>query len=119
MPSVLLRLAGLNAFRHDAQLDPPGRQSCQARLSVATERCSVISADPAGQPEFAEGGHEDGLTVNRVGGVQAQAAEQVTAVVIGDRQRIDRGRLALRGTVRPWRFRIAPMVLSAGSFSLA
>src|SRR6266568_2175942 len=58
--SVLLRMSGLDAFRHDAQLDPPDRQPRQAAERRRGERRPVVGADGSRQPMLAESSFEDG-----------------------------------------------------------
>ena len=60
--SVLLRMTGLDALRHDAQLDPTYRQTRQPAHGRRGKRRSVVGADSLRQAMFPEGGLEDGST---------------------------------------------------------
>ncbi len=79
MSSVLLRVAGLDALRHDAQLDPPHRQPRQPGHRARGERRPVVGAHHLRHPVLAKRRFEDGLHPLRVGLVHRLAAQQVTA----------------------------------------
>src|ERR1700730_18458566 len=87
--AILLRMAGGDAFRHDAQLDPPHRQARQPGQRSRSKRRAVIRADGCGHAVLAKSRFKYGLHSGRVGLLYALAAQQVSAVRVGDGQRID------------------------------
>jgi hypothetical protein len=54
MPAVLLRLARLDAFGKDAELNPPHAQLREPAYGLARERRAVVRADGARQAELAK-----------------------------------------------------------------
>src|ERR1035441_10551472 len=86
---VLLRMTGLDAFRHDAQLDPPHRQPRQPAHGGAGKRRAVGGAHRPGQAVLAECRLEDGPHPLGVGLLHRLRAQQVAAAGIADGQRID------------------------------
>ena len=86
MPAVLLGLARLDAFGCDAELDPPEAELAESTDASAGEGRAVVAADHVRQAVFTEDRGED-----RPGDLAALvgddlAAEQVSAVGIGDGQ---------------------------------
>ena len=76
---VLLRMTGLNALRHDAQLHPPRRQPRQPAHGRAGKRRPVVGAYPPGQPKLAERCLEDGPHPFGVGLGQSLRTQQAQA----------------------------------------
>src|SRR5271157_422029 len=75
--------------RHDPQLDPLHRQPRQAGDGRRGKGRSVVGSDRLRQSILAERGFEDRLHPRRVRLLDRLAAQQVTAVRVADRQRID------------------------------
>jgi len=89
MATVLLRVAGLDAFNLDAQAEPPHREFAQAVERVrGREGHAVIRANGLRQSEFLEGPLEDGEGEFLLGGRQRLARQQVPTGEVGDRQGI-------------------------------
>src|SRR5277367_330272 len=89
VPPVLLGMSRLNPLRHNPQLDPPHRQPRQSSNRRRGKRRSVVSPDRLRQAIFAERGFEDRLHPRRVRVLHRLAAQQIAAVRVADRQRID------------------------------
>src|SRR5690349_7343553 len=88
MPSVLLRVAGLNPLVTNAELDPPDGERGEPASTATRERRPVVRPNPLGQSELAEGGLEDGLNAHRLRRPQSRAAEQHPAEGIRQRERV-------------------------------
>src|SRR6266567_2205655 len=95
VPAVLLRMPGLDALGHDAQLDPPHRQTRQPGQRPRSKRRAVVGADGLRQAVLAESRFKNGLHAPGVGLLHRLTAQQLPAVRIGDRQRINA--LSIRG----------------------
>jgi hypothetical protein len=78
VPAILLRLARFDAFRRNAQTDPPNRQSREA-CCRRREWDAIVRADTAGHLKEPA---EDGLSLGEPWSFQAVTAQQVTTVVI-------------------------------------
>src|ERR1700693_1131258 len=88
MAAVLLRLARLDALRHDSQLEQPHRQLTESPERDAGEWNAIIGADRTRQSIVTEHRFETGPGAVALGSRQPLATEQVAAVVVADRQRI-------------------------------
>ena len=89
MAGVLLRLAGLDAFDADAELQPPDGKPAESEQGMgAGEGNAVIGADGVGQAEGLEGVLEHLKGTVFLGGFEALAGEQVAASLVGDGQRV-------------------------------
>src|SRR6266853_3188603 len=88
MAAVLLRLARLDALRHDAELEQPHRQLTESTERDAGEWNAIIGADRTRQSIVTEHRFETGPGAAALGPRQPLATEQVAAVVVADRQRI-------------------------------
>src|SRR6266700_2308665 len=95
VPAVLLRMPGLDALGHDAQLDPPHRQTRQPGQRPRSKRRAGVGADGLRQAVLAESRFKNGLHAPGVGLLHRLTAQQLPAVRIGDRQRINA--LSIRG----------------------
>src|ERR1700733_1596684 len=89
MAAVLLGMARLNLFDADAQTEPPDSELAEVEQSVrGSEGHTVIAADVGGQATLLKKPLKHSESVLFFGRRQRFAAEQITAGVIGDRQRI-------------------------------
>src|SRR5262249_40780470 len=87
--TILLRVAGPDAFNADAQAEPPDRQFAQMKQRVCrSERDSIIAADVGRQAALLKKPFKYGKSVIFAGGGKRFAAQQVTTGMIGDGQRI-------------------------------
>src|SRR5688572_9676193 len=86
--AVLLRLAGPDPVRHDAETDPPDRKSRQAADTGRRERRAVVAADAGGQAVLAERRLEHLARPALVGVRQDLAAQKVAAVTVDESQRV-------------------------------
>ncbi|MDB4990045.1 MAG: hypothetical protein JWN04_5223 [Myxococcaceae bacterium] len=86
--SVLLGMAGLNAFVLDAELHPPHRMTRQTSSTTTGEGRSVVGANPVWKSVLTIRRLEYGLHTHRFGRPQCCAAQQHPAEGIGDRERI-------------------------------
>src|SRR5258708_14528189 len=89
MPTVLTWATRIDPFGHDAQFDPPDRQSRQTTRTNGGERRPVISPQPHRQAVFPKRRFEQWPHLLGIGSVMhALATQHHTAVRIGDGQRI-------------------------------
>src|SRR5215471_17301459 len=88
MAAVLLRRGRMNEMGLDAELEPPGRQACQAARSGRTERRPVVAADCPRQPEATKRPVKHGLRRLDPGEHDPHVDEK-PAVAVGDRQGVD------------------------------
>src|SRR6516162_3513781 len=86
--AILLRLAGNDPLRPDAELEPPYRQPRQAARSGRGKRRTVVRTDRQRQPMLAERRLEDRPHMLGVGARHGLTAQQVTAVRIAQGERI-------------------------------
>src|ERR1051325_1560635 len=86
--SVLLGMRRLDELWADAKLDPPDRQAREPAKRDRRERHTVVGANGIGQSVLAEQPFERFLDRNLFGRAESFAGEYVSAVLIGDRQRI-------------------------------
>src|SRR5579871_1537538 len=89
MPPVLLRMPSFNPLRHNPQLHPPHRQARQPGNGSRCKRRPIVGPDRLRHAILAKARFEDRLHSPRVCFLHRLAAEQIPAVGIGDRQRID------------------------------
>src|SRR5436190_5617334 len=88
MTPILLRLSGLNALQLDAQAQPPHTQFAQASQRSGSKGRSVVRADGPRHPILPERADHDGLHYLPPGaGAQPLAAQQITAVSVGQSKR--------------------------------
>src|SRR5437868_4938327 len=88
LPSILLRLAGLDALDADSEPQPPHRELREAAGAHRGEGRTVVRANGRRQPELAEGRVEDALNLASVRLLDTLAANQVARVRVEDRQRV-------------------------------
>ena len=89
VPSVLFRMSGRNALRHDPQLHPPHRQARQPRHRSRRKRRPVVGANRARHSALAKRRFENRPHPRVVHLLHRLATQQIAAAGIGDRQRID------------------------------
>jgi hypothetical protein len=78
----------MDEVRHDAELQPPGRQPGETAGSARAERRAIVAADRSGQAVLAKCPLKTGPNALD-GGSDDPQFDQETAVAIGHRQRID------------------------------
>jgi hypothetical protein len=89
MASILLGMAGLDAFDADAQAQPPDGELTQVEQSMRRgEGHAIIAANVGRQAALLKQPFKRGKRVLFAGGGQSFAAQQETAGMIGDRERI-------------------------------
>src|SRR6266700_4644686 len=88
MPSVLLRMPGLNPLRHNAEFDPPHRQPRQSGNRTGCKRRAVIGTDRTGHAVLAKSRFEYGLHPYGVGLLHRLATQQVAAAAVRDGERV-------------------------------
>ena len=87
--AILLGMAGLDALDADTQAQPPDGELAQVEQSVGgSEGHAVVAADVGGQAALLKKPLKHSKSVIFSGGRKRFAGEQITAGVIGDRQRI-------------------------------
>ena len=89
MPSILLRVPRFNPLRHDPQLHPPHRQARQPSNGMRCKRCPIVGSDRLRHSILAKRRFKDRLHSRRVRLLHRLAPQQIPAMGIGDRQRID------------------------------
>src|SRR5262245_1443013 len=88
VPPVLLRRSRTDEVRHDAKLQPPGRQFGEACSAARAKRRSIVAADRKRQAVLAKGPLKIGPNAFRCRGYDPQL-DQKAAVTVRHRQRID------------------------------
>src|ERR1700682_767731 len=89
MAAILLWMSGLDAFNPNAKPQPPNREFAQVEQRLRrSKRNAVIAADVGGQATLLKKPLKHSKSVFLFGGGQRFAGQQITAGVIGDRQRI-------------------------------
>src|SRR5690348_13799837 len=89
MTTILLGMAGLDAFNADSQAQPPHRELAQIEQGVGrSEGHTVITADVGGQAALLEKPLKHGKSVIFSGGRKRFAGEQKTAGMVRDGQGI-------------------------------
>src|SRR5512138_3782604 len=88
VPSVLLRLAGLDELGQHAQAYPPCRQARQSRQRVGRERHPVVGANALRQAVLTEQPREHRLRQCNSGRLKRLATEQIARIAIGHGERI-------------------------------
>lgn len=83
MPGILLRVAGLDEFGMDAAPQKPHAELGEPGEGATRERCSIVGADPLGQPVLLEEPREHGAHESPRGLEERLTAEQVAAEVVG------------------------------------
>ncbi len=89
VPPVLFRMARRDPLRHDPQLHPPHRQPRQPRNRSRRKRRPVVGSNRPRQPALPKRSFENPAHVLAVGLLHLLAAQQIPAVRVADRQRID------------------------------
>ena len=87
--SVLLRVAGFDPLRYDAQLDPPYRQRRQAPQSNTGEGRPVVGPDGPRKSVLPKGSLQNPLCLRPVGSRQPIAGQQVPRGGVLHGQRVD------------------------------
>ena len=89
MTTILLGMAGLDAFNADSQAQPPHRELAQIEQGVGrSEGHTVITADVGGQAALLEKPLKHGKSVIFSGGRKRFAREQKTTGMVSNGQRI-------------------------------
>ena len=89
VPSVLLRMARLDALDRDAEPEPPDREFGEVEEGIRTSKGNaVIGANGLGQAELLEDGLEHRKGVGFLGGGERLAREEIATGGVGDRKRI-------------------------------
>ena len=87
--AVLLWMAGFDALNADAEPQPPYSELAEVEQGVGgSKRHPVVAADVCGQAALLKETLQDGESVVFARGGKSLAAEQVTAGMIGDGERI-------------------------------
>jgi hypothetical protein len=83
--TVLLRVAGFDAFDRNPEPEPPDREFGQVEERIgACEGDAVVGADRVWQTELLEDILENGEGVGFLGALQGFAGNEVTAGEVGD-----------------------------------
>ena len=88
VPAVLLRMARVDPFMLDAQLDPPGRQCRQPGDAGRRERRAVVGADHLGQAIVPKSTLEQRFGFIMACAASGRQADQIAAEPIRHRQRL-------------------------------
>jgi hypothetical protein len=87
--AILLRMAGLDAFNANAQAEPPDGELAQVKQGMSgSKRNTVIAADVGGQSTVVEKPLKHGKSIVFAGRGESFAAQQISAGVIGDGERV-------------------------------
>src|SRR5207244_4962892 len=86
--TVLLRFAGSNALRHNADLDQLNRELRQPASAARGKRRAIVRAHIMRQPKLAKGCIEHRPDMVGVRAGQCLAAQKIAAISIGNRQRL-------------------------------
>lgn len=88
MPAVLLRRGRLGEIGQNPEAEPPHREGRQPPEGLRGERHPVVGADPRGEAVLFKGADKDRTALGALRAGQRLAAQEQSAVAIGQRQRI-------------------------------
>jgi hypothetical protein len=94
MTSVLLRLAGLDEFGRDVQLDPPDGELRESSDRVGRERVPVVGADPVWEPVLSEEPSKAPDRGVEIEPSQGATLKQEAGVAVLDGERLTQGSVA-------------------------
>ena len=87
--AILLRMTGLDAFNANARAEPPDGELAPVKQGMGgSKRNAVIAADVGGQSTLPEKPFQRGKSIVFAGRGESFAAQQISAGVIGDLERV-------------------------------